>query len=202
MSPDYATLKSVSAQELFDGRLEAYGVREHTEHTTDRKRLLTDGRNGLWVYIDDKGRVSSLTRYASCGAPGKILQAIADAFDTDIVSEHDPRYWGFDTQEEWDAYMAQKSKEDHEKFHAELLKYVAGEPNDIRPGTIGKIRAEIAKKLADKDPALLLPTNKDKLRKEIDTIYDREHAVKATLGPADIAAVEMLVTREDDLPRA
>jgi hypothetical protein len=64
------------------------------------------------------------------------------------------------------------------------------------------IWAEIAKKLVDKEPALLLLTNKDKLRKEIDIIYDREHAVIVTLGPADIAAVEMLVTHKDDLPRA
>jgi hypothetical protein len=63
------------------------------------------------------------------------------------------------------------------------------------------IRAEIAKKLVDKEPALLLLTNKDKLRKEIDTIYDREHAVIVTLGPADIAAAEMLVNHKDDLPR-
>jgi hypothetical protein len=82
------------------------------------------------------------------------------------------------------------------------LKYLRGEPNDIRPGTVGMIWAEIAKKLADKDPGLLLPTNKDKLRKGIDTIYDREHAVIVTLGPADIAAAEMLITHEDDLPRA
>ena len=33
------------------------------------------------------------------------------------------------------------------RFHDELLKYLRGEPNDIRPGTIGMIRAEIARML-------------------------------------------------------
>jgi hypothetical protein len=131
-----------------------------------------------------------------------ILHAIAEAFDTGIVSEHEPEYWGFDTQEEWDRWNEQTSREHKESFHNELLKYLRGESNDIRPGTIGMIKAKIAKKLADKDPALLLPTNKDKLRKEIDTIFDRGHTVKVTLSPADIAAAVMLVTHEDDLPRA
>ena len=47
-----------------------------------------------------------------------------------------------------------------------------------------------------------MPTNKDKLRKAIDIIYDREHAVKGTLDAAEIAAAVMHVTHEDDLPRA
>jgi hypothetical protein len=204
MSTDYRTLKKVSALELFDGRLEACGVREEiaTNETTPESRCLTDGNNYVWAYIDGDGFVGSLTRYASGGAPGKILTAIAEACDTDIVSEYEPQFWGFDTQEEWDEWNEQMSREAEESFHNELLKYLRGEPNDIRPGTIGMIWAEIAKKLADKEPGLLLPTNKDKLRKEIDTIYDREHAVTVTLGPADIAAAEMRVTHEDDLPRA
>jgi hypothetical protein len=204
MSTDYKTLKKLSALELFDGRLEAHGVREHiaADVTTNKERCLTDGNNYMWVYIDDEDFVSCVTRYGSGGAPGKILTAIAEACDTDIVSEYEPEFWGFETQEEWDRWNEQASREAENRFHNELLKYLRGEPNDIRPGTIGMIWAEIAKKLADKDPGLLLPTNKDKLRKEVDTIYDREHAVMVTLGPADIAAAEMLVTHEDDLPRA
>ena len=102
MSTDYRTAKKISAQELFDGRLEASGVREHVEpdHTTSDWRCLTDGNNCMWVYVDDAGLVGSLTRYASGGAPGKILNAIAEEFDTDVMSEYEPQFWGFDTQEE------------------------------------------------------------------------------------------------------
>src|SRR3954447_25269997 len=46
-----------------------------------------DGRNYL-VYIDDDGFVGCLRRYASNRAPGNILNALANVFDTNIVSEH------------------------------------------------------------------------------------------------------------------
>ena len=169
MSTDYRLLKRVPACDLFDGRLEEFNVREHvkSDETTETKRCLTDGRNYLWVYADDDGLVSSLRRYAPNGVPIKILKVIADAFDVDVVSEYEPQYWGFDTQEEWDAALEEMPKEAEEKFYIELLKHLRGEPNDIRPGTIGHIQAEIAKKLAEKDPTLLLPVNKDKLLTEI-----------------------------------
>jgi len=204
MSTDYRPLEKVRACDLFDGRLEAFGVREEIvlDGTTEGTRCLTDGRNYLWVYINDNGQVGCLTRYASSGAPGKILNAIAEACDTDIVSEYQPQFWGFDTQAEWDAAMEQMSREADENFHAELLKYLRGEPNEIRPGTIGMIQAEIAKRLVENEPELLLPENKEKLRSEIDAVYDREHAVRVTLTPEEIAATAMSVTHEDDLPSA
>jgi hypothetical protein len=204
MSTDYALLKKVLACDLFDGRLEAFGVREKIvpDETTERRRCLTDGRNHLWVYNRDDGLISCLTRYAPGGAPGKILNAIAEACDTDIVSEHQPQFWGFETQEEWDAWNEQLSREHRDQFHNEILKYLLGEPCDIQPGTIGMIEAEIAKKLVEKDPELLLPTNKDKLLNEMETIYDREHAVVITLTAEEIASAKMAVTHEDDLPSA
>lgn len=104
MSTDYRPLIDIEAADMFDGRLEIFGVREHrNENTTETSRMLTDGRNYLWVYVTDGGLVSGFTRFAPNGAPGKILRAIADAFDVAIVSEHEPEYWGFNTREEWDA---------------------------------------------------------------------------------------------------
>ena len=63
MSTDYRLLRKASACDLFDGRLEEFGVREHVkpEATTETSRLLTDGRNYLWVYIDDDGRSTSVS---------------------------------------------------------------------------------------------------------------------------------------------
>ena len=208
MSTDYRLLRKVPACDLFDGRLEEFGVREHVkpEATTEKIRLLTDGRNYLWVDIDDDGFVGHLTRYAPNGHPGKILNALANVFDTDVVSEHEPQFWGFDTQEEWDAseekISQEASQKAEEEFHIELLKYLRGEPNDIRPETNGMYRAKIARTLVEKDPSLLLSVNKDKLRNEIQSIYDREHAVIVTLSPQDIAEIRMRATHEDDLPQA
>lgn len=202
MSTDYLLLEKVPAYELFDGRLEKFGVREHIhlESTTERTRLLTDGRNYVWVYIDNDGIVACLSRYGA-NAPGKILNALADAFDTDIVSEHEPQFWGFNTQEEWDACMEKMGEEAKDEFHVELLKFVRGEPNNIAPRTIGMCQAEIAKTLVEKDPSLLLLENKDKLLDEVQSIYDREHAATITLSPQQMALASMLATHEDDLPR-
>jgi hypothetical protein len=179
MSTDFRLLNKVRACDLFDGRLEAFGVREEIapDSATERARCLADGRNYLWAYIDDDGQVGCLTRYAPGGAPGKILNAIAEACDADIVSEYQPQFCGYDTQAEWDAAMEQMSKQDAENFHAELLKYLRGEPNEIRPGTNGMTWAEIAKRLVENEPELLLPENKEKLRGEIDAVYDRPHSL-------------------------
>jgi hypothetical protein len=111
MSTSYGFSKEISANDLFDGRLAAYGVRENvSENTTETSRALTDGRNYLRVEIRD-GLVSCFTRYAQNGDPGKILEAITDAFNVKIVSEHEPQAWGFDTQEEWDAALEAMAKE-------------------------------------------------------------------------------------------
>jgi hypothetical protein len=155
MSTYYRLSERVAASTLFDGRLENFGVREHVEPdtTTKNHRCLTDGRNYLWVCIDDAGLVDSIDRYGG-NAPGKILNAIAEAFNTDIFSEYEPQYWGFDTQEEWDAAIKQMAKESEEKFYISVINYVRGQPNDIRPGTIGALEAGIAKKLVEEDPTV------------------------------------------------
>jgi hypothetical protein len=138
MSTSYCLLKKVRACELFDGRLEAFGIREHVnDETTERRRCLTDGRNYVWVCMDESGDwVEVLTRYAG-NASGKILNAVAEAFETDIVSEYEPQFWGFDTQEEWDAWQNELAREHEKEFCAALLKFLRGESHGIRRGTNG-----------------------------------------------------------------
>lgn len=197
MSTDYALLKKVYACDLFDGRLDELGVREYisSDETSESCRALTDGRNYLSVYINDNGFVNCITR-RGFNAPSKILDAIAEAFDTDIVSEYEPQFWGFDTEEEWAAFEDQAHRDFQETFYVDILKYLRGEPNGIIPGTIGMIKADIAKELVKKNPELLLPAYKDKLLSEI------EHAVTITLTPEEVAFADMMVTHEDDLPHA
>jgi hypothetical protein len=104
--------------------------------------------------------------------PSEILDAIAVTLDTGIASENQPQYWGFDTMAEWEA-AEKESEREHKKaerkFHRELLKYLRGERNYLKPGTLEMRKAEIAKKLVETDPTLLLPTRKDQLRKEINS---------------------------------
>jgi hypothetical protein len=157
-----------------------FNVREHFHptETTKNERCLIDGRNNyLWVHLDDDGFVSSFTRWMPNGDPSEILDAISVALDTGIASEYEPQYWGFDTMEEWDGAEKKLSielKKAEKKFHRELLKYLRGERNNIKPGTVEMDKAEIAKKLVEKDPPLLLPINYDRLRREINLVYDRE----------------------------
>ena len=194
MSMYYGLRKSIKADELFDGRLEAFGVREELrpEGTADRYppymkvkevRYLTDGQNSMEVVVYESGFPDVSVQNLWCAPEREILYAIAEAFDTDIISEHEPEYWGFDTKEEWDAHEKRIHEEHDRQFHAELLKHLRGEPTDIQPGTIGMKKAEIAKSLVEKDPSFMEPANRDKLMGEIYAIYDREHTVKVTLSP-------------------
>ncbi len=202
MSTDYGFLSRVLADQLFDGRLERFGIREHvTPETTSTSRCLTDTRNYLWVYIEVDGEVSYITRRGA-NAPSKILSAIAEAFGIEIVSEHDPRFWGFATQEEWDAAEERAAEESEERFYGQLVNYVRGLPNDIMPDRIGGIKAEIAKELVQQDPTMLAPQNKRKFMDAIDSAYESRHAVTITLTPEDLAAAKMAITHEEDLPRA
>ena len=110
-----------------------------SEDTSDINKCLTDGRNFMWVHIDGDGFISTLTRYFPNGAPGRILRAISEAFDTDIFSEYEPQFWGFDTQEEWDAWQEAHAKKRDDEFYSHLVKYVSDKPNGIRSGTVGQL---------------------------------------------------------------
>ena len=130
------------------------------------------------------------------------MGAIAKTFDTYIFSEHEPQYWGFDTQEEWDLALKKIAEEGEAKFHAEIIKYVTGGPNDLKPGTIGMIQAKIAKDLVTENPGLVSPDKKDELMEAIEKVYKADHAVVIHLDDRDIAAARMAMTHEDDLPQA
>jgi hypothetical protein len=181
MSTDYMLAKKVSARELFGGQLEKLGIRERiAPEASERERCLTDGRNYLWVYTDDDGSVSCLSRYGA-DAPGKILNAIAEVFETEIFSEFEPQFWGFDTQEDWDAAMKEEDDRCRQEFYADVCAYVRGEPNDIRPGTHREFEVKIAKKLLEEEGIMI--DDKDKLLAGLDAIYRRDHAVVVTLSP-------------------
>ncbi len=66
----------------------------------DRKRCLTDGQgNYLWVSIDNEGSVAEFTGYGR-NDTNAILAAVAETFETEIFSEDEPQFWGFETNEE------------------------------------------------------------------------------------------------------
>ena len=185
--------------ELFDGRLDAYEVREEiVDRTTATDRVLTDGNNYLWI-LGRGGNVDVLVRYGR-NAPGKILGAIAEVFDTDIYSEHEPQYWGHDTEEAWDLAWKNLAEEDQRRFHADIVRYVAGESNGIKPGTVGAVQAEIAKGLVGADPGLVASERRTELMAAIEKTYSDRHAVVVELTDEDRALARLIATHEDDLP--
>jgi hypothetical protein len=101
MSTNYRLLSPIYIADILD---------ECSKDVKEHKRLegsacLTDGRNFIWADFDPYGLVSSFTRWAPNGDPRRILNAIAETFDVEIVSEHRPQYWEFKTVAEWDAYL-------------------------------------------------------------------------------------------------
>jgi hypothetical protein len=142
MSMHYGLRKRITADELFDGRLEAFGVREEVraEGTADRYpsymkvkevRYLTDGRNSMKVIVYESGVPAVAMRNPWCAPEGEIFYAIAKAFDSAIVSDQQPEFWGFDTQEEWDAWQTRRAAEEEQRPHAQILKF-RGRSNHIR----------------------------------------------------------------------
>jgi septum formation topological specificity factor MinE len=98
--------------------------------------------------------------------------------------------------------MEQMRKEADDRFYAELIKYLRGEPSGINPRTVEELQALIAKKLTDADPELLLPEMREKLMAAVQRIYESDHAVKVTLTKEDLAFAQMVATHEDDMGRA
>jgi hypothetical protein len=177
VSTDFCTLQPIKLVDVFDGRLEKFGICEHrTNETSETARCLTDGRNFLWVYCREDGLIACFSRYGM-NAPQRILEAISDDFNVRIASEYEPEFWGYETQAEWDAALDSMATEDEQRFYEQVEKFIRGETHDIRPGTVGMIKAEIAKDLVARDPELPSAGNRKQLIQAVEAICDRDHAV-------------------------
>ncbi len=173
MSTDFRLVKEVSFKEVFDGRLEPFGIREEyiIGSTSRNSRALTDGRDHLWVY--GKETVQILTRYGR-NCPNYILEVIAKIFNTNLWSEHDPQFWGFETQKEMDAHemaaVAHTRKLRYEKLLT-IAKDRNADPTE-RESTIAQ--AAIAKELMEESPHLADPGRMDEFLMEVDNRYKKE----------------------------
>src|SRR5829696_8724079 len=125
--------------------------------------------------------ITGLTRYGLSNADA-ILASVVTAFDVEVVSEHEPEYWGFETQEEWDAWQHEVGRESWHVFYKELLAVIRGEPNTFSAGTLGAIYARLAQKLAKQEPALLRAENETAFMEKLGEMYLDE---KALGFPAD-----------------
>jgi hypothetical protein len=113
-----------------------------------------------------------------------------------------PQYWGFSNEEEEEAFWREQNEKDEREFYNEVVKFVRGEIHNIESGTVGMIKAEIAKRLAAESPDLLSEDKRPDMIKAVNVIYDRDHAIKVTLTDQQLAFAQMVATHEDDLPQA
>ena len=188
MSINFHLGKNVNFEELFDGRLERFGIRECVIEgsTSANHRYLTNGNSLLWIYGHEF--VTSLCWYSHYGPSEKILAAIAVTFDTEIYSE-----------EEWETWQKNFFEEYEANFYIEIMKHVKGEPNNIQPGTNEMSKAKIAKNLIAENPNLASPDLQKELMEMINKIYKDKHTVKVELDKKDIAKARLAVTHENDL---
>jgi hypothetical protein len=200
MSTEWRPIPDIPFAKLFDGCLEKYGIREViVEDATERFRYL-QGPDGFLEAFRGEDGTCSFTRRGV--VPWTIFDAIAEEFEIEWVSEYDYRFWGFATEKEWDDWNNQLAKESEDEFYNDLVKYLRDEPNDLQPGTIGMIKAEVAKTFVKGDPGLMAPEKRNALLEAVEAIYDRDHAVKIKLTEQDLAAAELMAARTDDLPKA
>ena len=172
MSTDYKLEKKITMEELFDGRLEPYGAREHKEERSSSEfRVLTDGISQLAVYAEGVVRLTK-----RCGTNNEILilNAIAEAFDTKIYSEHAPQFWGYDTNEEWEASERYYSENRESFFYAKLMKIIRNGEADSRETASTLDKVAIAKDLIADDPNLGSPDRMYELLEAIDKRYKPE----------------------------
>jgi hypothetical protein len=148
-----------------------------------------DEQNFLWVFSDEKGFVKGFTRYGFNIADW-VLAAISEEVGVEIVSEHAPRYWGYETQEEWNAaqdrFDEECKREEHEEhFWNELVKFARGEIARIKlsvADTAEVAKAEIAKQIVERVvgdlPELAAEDRRTDLIKEVKRRYV-QHLVKS-----------------------
>ncbi len=146
--------------------------------------LVTDFRRDVSLSVwRTKGGWAEFLGYDEVLA-AKVLAAVQDAFHVEVVSEDDGVYWGDWTEEEWNEFESLAAAEDkfyeqnflrevaaEHEFYERVMHYVRGEDHDLQPGTIGMIKAGIAKELVDQSPDLALPEAKGRLLEAIESVY-------------------------------
>jgi hypothetical protein len=172
--------------DLFDGRLEHRGITEYKLAETDgRARVLTDGKNYLWVFAQEDGRVVCLTRYGLNWVE-EIVESIEQELGIRIYTEYEPQFWGFENQADWDAWHEKTAREHDDWFYGQILRFIAGEPHELVEGTMAMAQAVIARTLVSEDASLGARENREKLLAAVEE--DRRNPQR--IVRLDIAEIE------------
>jgi hypothetical protein len=198
MQTNYRPHPAIPFAQLFDGRLDKYGVREKIgEYSTETARQLKGCDCVLQVFREEDGSCT-FTCSNFRPLPSAVLEALIEEFAIEVVSEHDYRYWGFSSEEKWNAVNEKLAKESEDKLYNNILHFVRGEPDDLEEGSFEFQQAEIAKALIQNDPSLMAPEKRGVLLEAVMAIFDQENG----LTDREWAELEMMIARPKDLPQA
>jgi hypothetical protein len=180
MFTDYRLNKTLWIEEIFDGRLERFGIHEtFVAEATPDWRCLTDGNSVLWV--EGYEEIEFLLGFGMFNATEKILTAIEKAFDVEIISEHQQQYWGKEGEEECRCDRREVAEEVQAKLNILIMRYVRGESPNIELNSSFMPVANIAKDLIIENPDLASPDREEALLKKTNQIciekYNATHGV-------------------------
>jgi hypothetical protein len=154
--------------EMFDGRLQRFGVYERIGAlTTVGHRSLTDGRNSIWLDAGHDGFVSKMTVWGT-NDPKQIFGAMSGTFGVDIAreAEYDDgrRKTDFDDK----LYVAIS-----DRLHEEPYRTVANQISQAKDvwDVLFKVRLLIGLELAQEDPTLMQLGKKSELLTRINVVY-------------------------------
>jgi hypothetical protein len=156
MLTHYRLEKKIKFEELFDGRLERFGVYNAcTKVVTRTWGCLHDDRNSLIVHGDEL--VESMTGFGLFNATEKILTAITTAFNTEIFSEYNPQVWMYKTEEEWHRDRRKSTERNPVIFYNMVIEHARGETQECTLLRDGLLMVKVAKDLIIENPDLASP---------------------------------------------
>jgi hypothetical protein len=193
MSTYYRPIRPIQMSELFSGRLKKYGI--YDDSIGDARRLagevpgprVSKGTHFIVLHVtpgdNDNDTVAEFASYNEDKEidPHGIIAAIADEFDTEIVSQHDPRYWGYNNFRDWNAAFYAQTSARLDAAYKEIIHYVEGKPCDLT-NIRGRRRAQIGQRLIKKYSELSTRYNCADLIRVIDAISMRDIPTTQFMG--------------------
>jgi hypothetical protein len=169
MFTDYRLNKTLWIEEIFDGRLEHYGVHEtFVEDAKPDFRCLTDGNNVLWIEEDEE--IDFMFGFGLLSAMEKILTAIEEAFDAEIFSEHQTQYWGNETGPECRCDRKKAVERVQSKLNILIMGYVRRKSRYLEPCSSFESVVNIANDLIIENPDLASPGREAELLEKTNMI--------------------------------
>ena len=173
MLTDFRLNKELCFDEIFDGRLDRYGVHDTSvAEPNPWFRCLTDGNNIVWVEVTEP--IEFLIGFGTFDAKEKILTAIAEVFEVEISSEHLYQYWEFDLNRMCLCYRKDVAEEVQFKMNNLIMKHVrSGHRHFELCSSLGTV-VNIAKYLMIENPDLASPEREAEL---LEKTYKRREAI-------------------------